>query len=173
MQPKTLPGKSINLRPVTVADAAFILDLRLDNSLNTHLSATDPDLEKQVRWIEQHPWGRGQYYFIVEDKNATSVGTVRLYDFQGDSFCWGSWILLPIAPRKAAIESAMMVYEFGFYELGFKHSHFDVRRQNTRVVDFHQRLGATIIREDELDYFFKYSREQYEAIRTRYSAFLP
>jgi RimJ/RimL family protein N-acetyltransferase len=170
---QTLTGKSINLRAVTVGDAAFILKLRLDATLNTHLSATDPDVHKQVAWIEQHPWGQGQYYCIVEDKNANAVGTVRLYDFQGDSFCWGSWILLPEAPRKAAIESALMVYEFGFYKLGFLRSHFDVRKQNTRVIDFHQRLGAKIVRESALDYFFSYSREDYEAIKERYQSFLP
>lgn len=172
-QKPILTGKSINLRAVTVGDAAFILRLRLDASLNTHLSATDPDLGKQVAWLEQHPWGQGQYYFIVEDKSAKAVGTVRLYDFQDDSFCWGSWILLPEAPRKAAVESALLVYEFGFYQLGFLRSHFDVRKKNTRVIDFHQRLGAQIVRESELDYFFIYCRKDYEAIKERYRSFLP
>lgn len=167
-------GKTINLRNVGVDDAPFILSLRLDPRLNSHLSSTDPSLAAQRAWIERYRAEPGQqYYFIIEDHSGQPHGTVRVYDLQPQSFCWGSWIVHPQAPRKAAIESALLVYEFGFFELGFAQSHFDVRKQNTRVVDFHRRFGATIERESEQDYFFRFLRSDYERVRPQYLGFLP
>lgn len=168
-----ISGKTINMRNVRVDDAAFILELRLDPTLNKHLSKTTPDLASQQAWIERYHQEKGQFYFIIEDKSGRSVGTVRLYDLQPESFCWGSWIVKPDAPRKTAIESALLVYEFGFYELGFPNCHFDVRKENTRVVDFHKRFGAQIVRESEVDYFFNFPRAAYDASRPQFAAFLP
>lgn len=168
-----LVGKSIDLRPAAEQDAAFILQLRLDPTLNAHLSATAPDLAPQVDWLRRCAADPDQYYFIIEDKQGQAQGTIRIYDLRPDSFCWGSWIVQPGAPRKAAIESALLVYEFGFYRLGFDRCHFDVRKQNTRVVDFHQRFGARIIGETADDFLFNILRSDYEATREQYRAFLP
>jgi RimJ/RimL family protein N-acetyltransferase len=166
-------GRSIDLRPAEADDAEFVLKLRLDPALNTHLSATTPALEPQREWIRRARLDPAQYYFIIEDKQGQPVGTVRIYDLQPDSFCWGSWILQPGAPRKAAIESALLVYEFAFYRLGFARCHFDVRKQNTRVVDFHQRFGAKIVGETADDHLFHFFKADYEATREQYRAFLP
>lgn len=168
-----VPGKTIDLRPASGEDAAFVLKLRLDESLNTHLSATPPDLAQQAQWIRRSHADPGQHYFIVESKQGEPLGTVRLYDLQPESFCWGSWIINPSAPRKTAIESALLVYEFGFHRLGFPRCHFDVRQKNTKVVDFHLRFGARIVGETKQDFLFHFFRADYEAIRERYRAFLP
>lgn len=172
-QKELINGKTINLRNVNVDDAAFILKLRLDPDLNLHLSQTDPELAKQVAWIEQYRQEGKQFYFIIEDKMNNPVGTVRIYDLQADSFCWGSWIVQPGAPQKTALESALLVYEFGFYALGYQKCHFDVRKENSRVVEFHKRFGASIVDETEQDYFFNFTLADYEIIRKRYHAFLP
>lgn len=65
-----------------------------------------------------------------------------------DSFCWGSWIIKDSSPSYVAIESALCIYEFAFNTLGFRQSHFDVRKNNVKVVAFHQRCKARIVRED-------------------------
>ena len=167
-QKRAITGKTINLRSVRLDDASFILALRLNPELSANLSQTDPDLGRQVAWIDNCLKDLLQFYFIIEDKSNCAFGTVRIYDLQADSFCWGSWILQPNAPRLVAIESALLVYEFGFYELGFIQSHFDVRKGNTRVLEFHKRLGAKIIGETDLDYLFRYPLESYESVRPRY-----
>jgi RimJ/RimL family protein N-acetyltransferase len=171
--PERIVGKSIDLRRVDVPDAAFILQLRLDPALNAHLSATPPDLQAQAAWIAKSRSDPAQFYFIVQDKQGAPQGTIRVYDLRSDSFCWGSWIIRSGAPRKAAIESALLIYEFGFYTLGFAHCHFDVRKDNARVVDFHKRFGARIVDETAQDYLFKFDRADYEATREQYRAFLP
>ncbi|WP_338143212.1 hypothetical protein [Vibrio owensii] len=57
--------------------------------------------------------------------------------------------------RYAAIESAFLVYQFGFEELGFEKCHFDVRKENSAVNRFHKKFGAKLVGETELDYLYE------------------
>src|SRR5690606_35287320 len=131
--------------------------------------------ENQRAWLEKYKDREREgleHYFIIEDDSG-SLGTVRIYDFKDDSFCWGSWIMRPGAPAPAVIESAVLVYEFAFYTLGFNRSHFDVRVDNERVVAFHKPFGAKMTHSTELDPFFIYPKSEYEKIRPKYLKFLP
>jgi len=57
--------------------------------------------------------------------------------------------------RYAALESAFLIYEFGFKQLGFKKSHFDVMKGNKGVIKFHTRIGAVKTSEDEINDYLK------------------
>jgi RimJ/RimL family protein N-acetyltransferase len=168
-------GKRTNLRLVRIEDAEFLLSLRLDPKKNRHLSQIDNDLGKQTEWLKNYKKrekDKAEYYFVIEDKIGTPFGSLRLYDFIKDSFCWGSWILKDNRPNYMAVESALLVYEFAFYSLKFNNCHFDVRKENTKVIAFHVRLGSRITSEDDLNFFFDYSRADYESIKPRYGRFL-
>lgn len=157
-----LQSKSIRMRLVDESDAEFILSLRLDSRYNSFLSAVNPDLEAQVEWIRKYKADESsgkQYYFIVERLDGTRCGTVRVYDFREDSFSWGSWILNEDKTRYAAVESALLVYEFGFTNLGFGKSHFEVMKGNKGVVKFHLRLGAVKVSEDEVNEYFEITKD--------------
>lgn len=150
------------MRFVEENDAEFILNLRLDERYNQHLSSVNSDVQAQKDWIRKYKEdeiARKQFYFIIERLDSTPCGTVRIYDLQEDSFCWGSWILNGNKTRYAAIESAFLVYQFGFDQLGFKKSHFDVRKENIGVISFHKKMGATSIGESEQDLFFEITKE--------------
>lgn len=164
-------GDTITFRDATPDDAQFILSLRTDEEKSRYLSATANDLQAQRSWLERYAESTDQAYFIIEF-NGESIGTVRLYDAQGDSFCWGSWILKEGRPRQAAMESALMVYAYAVDHLGFKACHFDVRKGNERVIKFHDRFGATITSETELDYFFTLGLDAIAESRARYVEFL-
>ena len=82
-----------------------------------------------------------------------------------ESFCWGSWLIKEDAPKTTAIESSLQIYEFGFYS-------FDVRKGNDKVIAFHQRFGAKIVDEDELDYFFNFEKSNYEITKEKYKRYL-
>jgi RimJ/RimL family protein N-acetyltransferase len=167
-----IQGNIVDLRLVELDDAAFILSLRLDERLNRHITRTDAGFDRQVEWLRQYKERereKGEFYFIIQDKAGNPCGTLRLYDFQGDSFCWGSWIMQPGSPGKAALESALLAYRCGFEELGFARSHFEVDKANDRVVAFHQRFGATVVREDEKNYYFQFSRTDFESACLRYA----
>lgn len=160
-----LESKSIRLRFVEDTDAEFILSLRLDDRYNTFLSSVSPDVEAQKKWIRKYKDDEKngiQYYFIIERLDGTPCGTVRIYDIRNDSFCWGSWILNEKKTRYAALESAFLVYEFGFNQLGFKKSHFDVMKGNKGVIKFHTRIGAVKTSEDEINDYFEITEEAVE-----------
>ena len=143
-------------RDVNLEDAEFILSLRTDEMKSRFLSATSNDLQTQRNWLEGYAKTDNQSYFIIEYLGLP-VGTVRLYDPQQDSFCWGSWILSDSRPRQAAMESALMVYAYALDHLGFKSSHFDVRKGNERVWQFHERFGAQRVQETDGIFFTSFA----------------
>jgi RimJ/RimL family protein N-acetyltransferase len=151
-------SQSIALRFAEESDAEFILSLRLDEKYNKHLSVVENDIQKQIDWLRKYKIeekNRVQFYFIIERVDGIRCGTVRIYDLKVDSFCWGSWILNENKSRTAALESAYQVYQFGFEDLGFKKSHFDVRKENITVNKFHQKMGAVKILEDQDNNFYE------------------
>jgi RimJ/RimL family protein N-acetyltransferase len=165
-------GKTLSFRNAGVEDAAFILSLRTDSEKSRYLSAVSADIAEQQTWLARYASLDDQAYFIIEYQGDT-IGTVRLYDPQGASFCWGSWILNNNRPSHAAIESALMVYAYAVDCLGFQGSHFDVRRGNERVWQFHERFGARRVTETELDYLYNLEIEAIRVAQSRYRRFLP
>lgn len=166
-------GKSIVFREIQVSDAEFVLGLRLDLKKNQFISSVPNDIEKQRNFICDYLNDNSSYYFIICNKiNFVPVGTIRIYDIQGDSFCWGSWILSQDASKFSAIESALLIYDFAFLALHYKKSHFDVRKNNTNVVEFHKRFGAEIVEEDEENYYFQYDLNSYLLARKKYQRYL-
>lgn len=153
-----LKSKTIRLRLVEESDAEFILKLRLDEKYNQFLSSVSPDLQSQKDWIKKYKNDekiKKQFYFIIERLDNTPCGTVRVYDLKEDSFCWGSWILNEDKTQYAALESAFLVYKFGFEMLGYKKSHFDVMKENKKVISFHIKMGAKEIGADECNRYFE------------------
>ena len=168
-------GKNINMRTVTTEDAEFIYNMRQNQNKTKYLSKVTGTVESQKEWIKnykQREEEKKEFYFLIELKDKEKLGLVRMYDFQDESFCWGSWLIKEDAPKTTAIESALQIYEFGFYSLGFEKSHFDVRKGNDKVISFHQRFGAKIVDEDELDYFFNFEKSDYEITKEKYKRYL-
>ena len=104
-----IQGHRLTLRDVTERDAAFILNLRTHEKTSRYISPTSLQLSEQIDWLRSYRCVTAQAYFIIERVDGTPIGTVRMYDARGPSFCWGSWILKPEEPFYYAIESAMMI----------------------------------------------------------------
>lgn len=160
-------GARLDLRLVGVDDAAYIQNLRTDPRYNAHLSAVSGTVQDQASWIasykEREATGQ-ELYFIMERKDGRQCGTVRLYEITAESFSWGSWILDENKPAKAALESAMLVYRIAFNRLCLMRAVFDVRRDNVRTLAFHDRFGATRVREDDLNVYYVFDRETFERL---------
>lgn len=167
-------GKSLALRNASTADADFIYSLRSDKEKSRHLSKADEGVDSQVRWLEAYGARTNEAYFIIESADASDwpLGTVRVYDAQGDSFCWGSWVLGKGAPINAAIESALIIYAYALDHLGFKNAHFQVHRENESVWKFHERFGATRSSEDEVQFYYTLAYDDIVASMVRYRRFL-
>ncbi|KGA24619.1 butyryltransferase [Pectobacterium brasiliense] len=173
-----ISSKTISLRLAKVDDAEFIYKLRVNDKLNKHISSFHGDVNNQKEWLVNYKLkeknNEEYYYIITRNDTGQPIGTVRLYDFinKNESFCWGSWILSENKTRSAAIESALLVYEIGFTHLGFIGCHFDVRKNNNLVVDFHKKSGAKVVSENNLDYFFVYSLDAFLKLKEKYKSFL-
>lgn len=154
-----------------MADAAFILSLRTDGNKSRYLSKVSADLSAQQAWLEGYASATDQAYFIIECQKEP-IGTIRLYDAQEDSFCWGSWILKDGRPSNAGMESALMVYAYAVDHLGFKHAHFSVHKSNQGVWEFHERFGARRVGEAEGEYLYSVPSTAIEKSRIKYAKFL-
>lgn len=170
-------GRTILFRNVVSADAQFIYSLRKDSNKSKHISKSPDDIQNQIDWINKYERSVDQAYFIIQEvQSQRCIGTVRLYDpvyTPVSSFCWGSWILSSESPSSAAIESALMIYEYGFDYLGFSNSHFDVRKANASVWKFHENTGAVRTSETDLDIFYSISAIRQKDFCKRYKRFLP
>jgi len=116
--------------------------------------------------------GTEAYYLIERLSDGVLCGTVRLYDIRDDRFTWGSWILDHNKPPKAALESAVLVYDVGFCSLQCSKAVFDVRKENEKTLNFHKRFGAIQNGEDDLNVYFTYPRERFLADRDQFMAIL-
>ena len=170
-------GKNLEFRNVCVHNAHFIHSLRLDAVKGLHISKSSSDVQDQIKWLEKYEKSKKEAYFLIIDcKSQQSIGTVRIYDplqHPSPSFCWGSWILTHNAPSYAAIESALMIYEYGYDYLGFTSAHFDIRKKNNSVWKFHERMGAIKIKETECDYFYYLPSFIQKEKSKKYKRYLP
>jgi len=172
VKPHKIFGHKLVFENATVDDAEFILGLRTDKIKSKFLSYTENDLQKQIRWLEAYSNDYSQIYFIIKDLQFNKVGTVRLYDQKGPSFCWGSWIIKYGSPSCYSIESALMVYIFA-KTLNFREAHFDVRKSNISVWKFHEKFGAIKIGEVRDDYIYNIHMDAIDRSVKKYSKYLP
>ncbi|MFZ6657587.1 GNAT family N-acetyltransferase [Undibacterium sp. TJN19] len=172
LKPQEIIGNKLRLRNAGINDARFIISLRTDATKARFLSATSPDVEQQVRWLEKYALDTNQIYFIIQNAERENIGTVRLYDQQANSFCWGSWIIQAGAANSSSIESALLVYHFAL-ALGFEQAHFDVRKGNESVWKFHERFGAQKIRETAEDFHYTLNADAIRKSLEKYAKFLP
>jgi RimJ/RimL family protein N-acetyltransferase len=170
-----IEGVHLSLRLVEPWDAAYIHGLRTDPAYNEHLSVVTGSVEDQRGWIETYKAREvagSEYYFVIERRDGTRCGVVRLYDITGNRFTWGSWILDYNKPAKAALESAVLSFGVGFDTLALDVANVDVRVNNTHAEAFYRRLGMVEISRTEQDVFFEYSCERFNAERGAYVSIL-
>jgi len=172
LKAKQVTGKNLIFRNACITDAAFILSLRTDAKKSQHLSVVSGQLLDQEVWLDKYATRDNEVYFIIENKVGELVGTVRLYDSDGYSFCWGSWIIKDGAPQLYAIESALMVYAYGLDTLGFESAHFQVNKSNKSVCSFHERFGATRIIENDMEYQYVINNKSIRDAMQRYKRYL-
>ncbi|WP_223428214.1 GNAT family N-acetyltransferase [Tateyamaria pelophila] len=158
----------MTLRLIQPEDAAYVHGLRSNPVYNTHLSKVTGTADSQRKWIEDYKAredARQEFYYVIERKDGTRCGLVRLYDIEAESFTWGSWILDENKTRKAALESAVLSFGIGFESLGLARALVDVRIGNTHAKGFYRRLGMSEINRTDQDVFFVYPQERFQADR--------
>jgi RimJ/RimL family protein N-acetyltransferase len=140
-----LDGIAFRLRPVAPEDAATIVHLRRDPSRSRFIQETPASVEAQLRWLERYLERDGDYYWAVERiSDGATEGFLGIYDIDGDRAEWGRWVLRPAS--LAAAESAWLVHEAGFGQLGLDSLITRTLTENRAVVAFHERYGAEVVR---------------------------
>lgn len=167
-----LQGRSISMRAATPDDADFVLALRSDATKTRFLQPVQGDLQAQRDWLVRSHADPRQLYCVICGHDGERLGLVRLYDPQGDSICWGSWLIRDGAPSSTAIESALLVYRHAL-ALGYRRSHFDVRIGNDSVLRFHTGFGAVETHRTERDIHFGIGEEAIRAALHKYRRYLP
>jgi RimJ/RimL family protein N-acetyltransferase len=138
----TLEGSTLRLRPVTDADAEFIVALRGDPNLSRFLHATSTRVQDQLDWLRLYYERPDDYYFVIERRGSDRPeGLVALYDIDTErgSGEWGRWILK--AGSLAAAESAWLIYRCAFERLELREVYCRTVAENRSVVSFHDSCG--------------------------------
>lgn len=159
-----LEGKYVNVREVRMDDAAFILSLRCDPKKSRFLHETENNLEKQIAYLEHYFTLDNEWYFIIENKKHEPLGTLRIYDVQGLQYTPGSWLMKDGSLPEETLEGSLLTCQFAFEVLGFERDVFNVRKANTKVVRYSIMRGARIVDENDIDYFFELTKENYHKI---------
>ncbi len=173
-----LRTRTIYFELIKPSDALFLFELRQNSNLNPFLSTVTGTVDDQTRWIEAYQIRENlglEYYFIIKRiDNNEAIGTVRLYDFieQPDSFSWGSWILNEHKTTSSALESMLLIYQFAFEHLNFEHAHFEVMKENLKVIQFHQKYGANFTNEDEHYLYFDFTAALFQQTKQQYAKFM-
>ena len=118
---------SLEVREVKVSDADYILKLRLNDFYSKYISKVSNEVNAQKkylsRYLRDNSKSRESFYFIFTNiATGERCGTVRIYNFNVNTFEWGSWILDENKTRYAAMETGILIYEFAFNMLGFDKS---------------------------------------------------
>lgn len=131
------------LRPVTVEDAPFIVELRSDPLRNRFLHEISPRIEDQIAWLKTYFARPQDYYFIVQEaRSGEPHGAIGIYDIdETGGGQWGRWVLK--RNSAAGLESAWLVHEVGFSLLGLTSLSSRTIVENAQVVSFHRSFGAT------------------------------
>lgn len=140
-----LEGFGCRLRPVSVDDAAFIVNLRNQPFAKGKIHDTSMSIEAQRAWIKSWESREDDYYWIIEStqSDATPIGTIGFYDID-----WktregmpGRWVMLP-QTEVNIMAPFLLIYEFVFERLGLDRVVMDVVETNKKVRRFHAAYGA-------------------------------
>ena len=137
-------GLMFSLRPVSEADAQFILEVRLEDiQRNRFIHRIPNDLDIQRDWIRQYLQRDDDYYFVVHNKiTDEDEGLVGLYGIESSRAEWGRWVLK--SGSLAAIESLDLIAQVAFDSLGLEEIFSRTIEDNVAVVSFHNSVGEKV-----------------------------
>ena len=163
------------LRNVCSSDAEFILSLRTNGALNKHISATPGGVAEQRKWIERYleRFDKGEEAYFIAEHSGVPRGTIRIYEYDvnAGTFVYGSWLMSTDAPACCAFSTTILSHDLGFKALGFSKVLFDVRKDNKSVCAFHEAVGATLLRQDDINRYYEITSEAYPALRRKMGKF--
>lgn len=141
----TFEKYGLKVRFVNEEDAAFILSLRTNPKLSQYIHYTENNEEKQRAYIRNYKEREklGQDYYFIFFLNDEPVGVARIYNIEGKSFTFGSWLFKEKLPYWVPIAGAIISREYAFEKLVLeKELEVDgTYEENKGVILFSKMLG--------------------------------
>lgn len=159
----------LHVRLVQEHDAEFILSLRTNEKLARFINTTSAEVTQQVAWTrnyKEREKAGTDYYFIFEKPQGNPIGVCRIYDVEPGKFTTGSWLFAPTAPVGASILADIITREIAWELWPDALQLFDVRKDNITVNKYHTTFCSEIVREDEENFFYTCTRENFEKRKT-------
>lgn len=153
----------LHVRFVNENDAEFIVKLRTNPKLCRFIHSTDDNVEKQKVWIRNYKLREKDgldYYFIYFDKNIP-IGLNRICCIEENSATGASQVCKINLPIELPIISVLINREIFFEILDIPLDIFDVRKGNIKVQKMHKLLGAKIIQEDDINFYYNLTKDDY------------
>jgi RimJ/RimL family protein N-acetyltransferase len=135
-------GHDFALRPIRLADAPLIVQLRSDAARAQFLNPVSTEVADQEAYLRAYFSRPGDLYFVVESQQPVRPeGLIALYDVDPVTRRAevGRWILRP--GSLAAVESMWLVYRVAFDVLGVAEVFCRTVAENTHALSFHDSCG--------------------------------
>ena len=137
-------GFAYSIRPITLDDAQFIVDVRLeDEERNKFVHKISPDVNLQINWLNKYFVTPDDYYFVIENNlTGEKEGLISIYNIENNIAEWGRWVVKK--GSMAALESVDLVYKVAFEKLGLDEVYTKTIENNVSVVNFHTSINAKL-----------------------------
>ncbi len=151
------------VRLVNENDVDYILSLRTDKRLSRYIHKTDDNREKQIEWIRNYKKREqeGREYYFIYFHNGEPVGVNRIYNIFEYYGTIGSWICNPNNETEVSLATYLLMFELMYDHIKLDITLFDVRKENKHVWKLHKVLGAQLVGESDLDYYFTLNKATY------------
>lgn len=136
----SIDGKFVNLRSVREEDAEFILRLRNNPQISKFLPPLNVSIDQQKAWIAKQRLDNDSYYFIIEDKGFNPIGTISVYNIDGDHAETGRFCSTGDSVQN--MEAAVLNDDFIFQTLKLEYLDIWVYKDNKPVLALNQGFGC-------------------------------
>ncbi len=136
-----LEGKYVTLRSVEESDAEFVLSVRNDPRISKYLPPLNVTVEQQRQWIAKQRADKDSYYFLWLSSNGTPIGTISLYNIDGNHSEMGR--VCSIGEPAANVEAFVLFLDFVFDTIKLDYTTGWVYEQNKAVIALNNAFGMT------------------------------
>ena len=157
-----IEGKFVNFREVDISDAQFILELRINPKKDRYINKIENNLQKQIDYITRYKTLHNEWYYIVERKDGTPLGTNSIYPYPIFTEQWkdtkgyakddsqgmlspGRWVMSDEANVLESLESDYLIKKIFFTNFPYDFAAQIVHKDNTKVLNFHKSWGSVEI----------------------------
>lgn len=148
-----LEGLFCRLTPVTEKELPLIVNLRNREKNKYFLNQkSDITLKMQEEWFLEYQKRENDIYLGIRNRNNVFIGTIRLYNIEGDTCEEGSCIVDERYAREApyAAEAKYLLTQYAFHVLGMQRMINEIRVDNKVMKSLARQQGFLPVKQVEI-----------------------